>query len=73
MATVKSVRDFGVIVDVLRGRDGLLHMSEISHRVRGLDAPKLLSEGDSILVKCIGSDPISGTLKLSRKVVLVTV
>lgn len=70
LATVKLVRDFGVIVDVLRGREGLVHMTEISHSVRGLDAPKLLKEGDTLTVKVLGADPISGSLKLSRKAML---
>ena len=53
---------------VLRGRDGLLHMSEISHNITGPEATAMLSVGQHIDVKCVGVDPLSGAVKLSAKV-----
>lgn len=67
VGTVKEVRDFGAILEVLRGRTGMLHMSEISPKVSGVDAPKLLAVGDRLTVECLEVDNLSGAVKLSRK------
>eukprot|EP00953_Heterococcus_sp_UTEX-ZZ885_P023661 12992-Heterococcus_DN1.PRE.5 len=41
-ATVTDVKDFGAIVEILRGRMGLLHMTEISHHASGRPVASLL-------------------------------
>ena len=63
--TVKSVKDFGVFVEALPGKEGLVHISELADfRVNKTeDVAKL---GDEIWVKCIGIDD-KGRVKLSRK------
>jgi polyribonucleotide nucleotidyltransferase len=69
-AVVQEVKDYGAFVEVLRGRTGLLHVSEISNVVSGMGAVELLKAGDCLDVMCIGSDPLSGAVKLSRKRIL---
>jgi len=66
---VKSIVAFGAFVEVLPGKDGLLHISEIEHR-RLNTVDEVLKEGDVIEVQLIGIDPKTGKLKLSRKVLL---
>jgi len=66
---VKSIVAFGAFVEVLPGKDGLLHISEIEHR-RLNTVDEVLKEGQEIEVKLIGIDPKTGKLKLSRKVLL---
>ena len=66
---VKSITNFGAFVEVLPGKDGLLHISEISwDRVEKVE--DVLKEGEEIEVKLIAIDPKTGKLKLSRKVLL---
>jgi polyribonucleotide nucleotidyltransferase len=68
-ATVKSIVPFGAFVEFLPGKQGLVHISEVSwKRLETLEG--VLKEGDSIKVKLIGTDPKSGKFKLSRKVLL---
>lgn len=68
-ATVKSVVAFGAFVEFLPGKQGLVHISEISwKRLETLDG--LVNEGDQMKVKLIGTDPKSGKFKLSRKVLI---
>jgi len=68
-ATVKSIVPFGAFVEFLPGKQGLVHISEVSwKRLETLDG--VLREGDVIKVKLIGTDPKSGKFKLSRKVLL---
>ncbi|TMI62490.1 MAG: polyribonucleotide nucleotidyltransferase [Bacteroidetes bacterium] len=68
-ATVKSIVPFGAFVEFLPGKQGLVHISEVSwKRLETLDG--VLNEGDVIKVKLIGTDPKSGKFKLSRKVLL---
>ena len=62
-------RNFGAFVEILPGKDGLLHISEIDHK-RIEKVEDVLHEGDKIKVKLIGIDSRSGKLKLSRKVLL---
>ena len=65
---VKTIVDFGAFVEVLPGRDGLVHISELAeHRVNKVTDE--VSEGDVFLVKVIGIDK-RGKIKLSRKAVL---
>jgi len=66
---VKSIVPFGAFVEVLPGKDGLLHISEIEWK-RLEKVEEVLKEGDEIEVKLIEIDQRSGKLKLSRKVLL---
>ena len=67
---IKSIVSFGAFVEILPGKDGLLHISEIDNRRFENMEETGLKEGDEIEVKLIGLDPKSGKLKLSRKVLL---
>jgi polyribonucleotide nucleotidyltransferase len=68
-ATVKSIVPFGAFVEFMPGKQGLVHISEVSwKRLETLDG--VLNEGDVIKVKLIGTDPKSGKFKLSRKILL---
>jgi len=66
---VKSIVPFGAFVEVLPGKDGLLHISEIEWR-RLEKVEDALKEGEEVEVKLIEIDQRSGKLKLSRKVLL---
>jgi polyribonucleotide nucleotidyltransferase len=66
---VKALQPYGAFVEILPGKDGLLHISEIEWR-RIDDVSTVLKEGDEIEVKLIEIDQRSGKLKLSRKVLL---
>jgi polyribonucleotide nucleotidyltransferase len=66
---VKNIMPFGAFVEVMPGKDGLLHISEIEHR-RLEKVEEVLKEGDEIEVKLIAVDEKTGKLKLSRKVLL---
>ena len=57
---------FGAFVDFY-GKSGLVHISEITH-ARLEKVEDALKVGDSIKVKLIGTDPKTGKLRLSRKV-----
>jgi len=68
-ATVKSIMPFGAFVEFLPGKQGLVHISEVSwKRLETLEG--ILKEGDKVKVKLIGTDPKSGKFKLSRKILL---
>ena len=67
---VKTIVDFGAFVEILPGKDALLHISEIDYKRFETMAETGLNEGDQIEVKLIGSDPKTGKLKLSRKALL---
>jgi polyribonucleotide nucleotidyltransferase len=68
-ATVKSIMPFGAFVEFLPGKQGLVHISEISwKRLETLEG--IVKEGDQMKVKLIGTDPKSGKFKLSRKVLI---
>ncbi|MFH1118943.1 MAG: polyribonucleotide nucleotidyltransferase [Bacteroidota bacterium] len=66
---VKNITTFGAFVEVLPGKDGLLHISEIDWK-RLKDVESALKVGDEIDVKLIEIDSKTGKLKLSRKVLL---
>ncbi len=66
---VKSIMPFGAFVEILPGKDGLLHISEIEWR-RLEKVEEVLKEGDEVEVKLIEIDKKTGKLKLSRKVLL---
>ncbi|MBM3921717.1 MAG: polyribonucleotide nucleotidyltransferase [Sphingomonadales bacterium] len=68
-AVVKSIMPFGAFVEFLPGKQGLVHISEVSwKRLETLDG--LVKEGDAMKVKLIGTDPKSGKFKLSRKALI---
>jgi polyribonucleotide nucleotidyltransferase len=65
---VKKITDFGAFVEILPGREGLLHISEIEHhRIRNVSDH--LALGDEVDVKLVNVDPM-GKLDLSRKALL---
>jgi len=66
---VKTITNFGAFIEILPGKDGLLHISEIDWK-RTEDVEKVLTVGQDLEVKLIGLDPKTGKLKLSRKVLL---
>ncbi|OYV88244.1 MAG: hypothetical protein B7Z68_13485, partial [Acidobacteria bacterium 21-70-11] len=63
--TVKSIRDFGVFVD-LGGVDGMVHISELSHRV-GVRPSQVVKIGDSVRAKVLEADRGKGRIALSMK------
>ena len=66
---VKAVAPYGAFVEIIPGKDGLLHISEIAwDRVEKTEDH--LEVGQEIEVKLIGLDPKTGKLRLSRKVLL---
>ncbi|MEI6816854.1 MAG: polyribonucleotide nucleotidyltransferase [Bacteroidota bacterium] len=66
---VKSIMPFGAFVEILPGKDGLLHISEVDwKRLENLDG--ILKAGDKIQVKLIEVDRKTNKLKLSRKVLI---
>jgi polyribonucleotide nucleotidyltransferase len=66
---VKSLQTYGAFVEIMPGKDALLHISEVAYeRLATLDG--VLKEGDVVQVKLIGVDEKTGKLKLSRKVLL---
>lgn len=67
---IRSIVAFGAFVEILPGKDGLLHISEIGNRRYETMEETGLKEGDMIEVKLIGIDPKNGKLKLSRKALL---
>jgi len=68
-ATVKSIQPYGAFVEFLPGKQGLLHISEVSwKRLESLEG--VLNEGDVVKVKLTGTDPRTGKFKLSRKILL---
>ncbi len=66
---VKTITPYGAFVEIMPGKDGLLHISEIEHR-RLEKVEEVLSEGDVIEVKLLAVDEKNGKLKLSRKALL---
>ena len=69
--TVLKLLDFGAIVSVLPGKDGLLHISQISQQ-RVASVADHLKEGQLVKVKVLEADD-KGRLRLSMKAVEVTV
>ncbi|MFI5218420.1 MAG: polyribonucleotide nucleotidyltransferase [Bacteroidia bacterium] len=66
---VKNIMAFGAFIEILPGKDGLLHISEISHeRLESMDG--VFKEGEMVKVKLIDVDKKTGKLKLSRKVLM---
>jgi polyribonucleotide nucleotidyltransferase len=68
-AKVKTIMAYGAFVEIMPGKDGLLHISEYDwKRIDSLEG--LLKEGDIIDVKYVGDDPKTKKIKLSRKVLI---
>lgn len=66
---VKSIVEFGAFIEILPGKDGLLHISEISwDRIAKMDG--VFKEGEIVKVKLVEVDKKTGKLRLSRKVLL---
>jgi polyribonucleotide nucleotidyltransferase len=66
---VKSVVSFGAFIEILPGKEALLHISEMDWK-RIENAEDFAKEGEEVEVKLIGVDERTGKLKLSRKVLL---
>ncbi len=66
---IKSIVSFGAFVEIMPGKEGLLHISEIEHR-RLDKVEEVLKEGELVKVKLIGFDKKSGKIKLSRKALM---
>jgi len=66
---VKSVVSFGAFIEILPGKEALLHISEMDWS-RVENAEDFAKEGEEMEVKLIGVDERTGKLKLSRKVLL---
>ena len=64
---VVKCMDFGAFVNFMPGRDGLVHISELQN-ARTDKTTDVVKEGQSVFVKCLGSDD-RGKVKLSMKVV----
>ncbi|MCO5237561.1 MAG: polyribonucleotide nucleotidyltransferase [Chitinophagaceae bacterium] len=68
-AVVKGIKEFGAFVEFMPGKQGLLHISEISwKRLETIEG--VLKEGDSVKVKLVGVDQKTGKFKLSRKALM---
>lgn len=68
-AKVKTIMPYGAFVEIMPGKDGLLHISEYDwKRIDSLEG--LLKEGDIVEVKYVGDDPKTKKIKLSRKALL---
>jgi polyribonucleotide nucleotidyltransferase len=67
--TVKGIQTFGAFIEIIPGKQGLLHISEISwERVKSVE--EVLKEGDTVEVKLLEIDEKKGNLRLSRKALL---
>ena len=65
VGTVKKIMDFGAFVEILPGRDGLVHISHIAdEHIKSVS--DVLKEGDEVVVKVLEIDP-QGKIRLSRK------
>jgi len=66
---VKAVQPYGAFVEIMPGKDGLLHISEIKHeKIENMEG--VLEIGEEVKVKLIDIDKKTGKLRLSRKVLL---
>jgi polyribonucleotide nucleotidyltransferase len=67
--TVKTIMPYGVFVGFEGGKDGLLHVSEMSHsRIDNVE--DAFSEGDEVTFKIVDIDERTGKLRLSRKAIM---
>ena len=68
--TVRSVMPYGCFVEIMPGKDGLLHISEIDWKRLETVEEAGLKEGDKISVKLVDIDQKTGKYKLSHRVLL---
>ena len=68
--TIKSIVAFGAFVEILPGKEALLHISEIDYKRFETMEETGLKEGDKIEVKLIGVDPKTNKYKLSHKALM---
>jgi polyribonucleotide nucleotidyltransferase len=68
LGNVKRVLDFGAIVELFPGTDGLVHISQLAEE-RVESVSDILKEGDEVLVKVLGVEA-NGRIRLSRKAAL---
>ena len=68
--TVRSVMPYGCFVEIMPGKDGLLHISEIDWKRLETVEEAGIKEGDKLQVKLLDIDPKTGKYKLSRRVLL---
>ena len=68
--TVRSIMPYGCFVEILPGKDGLLHISEIDWKRLETVEEAGLKEGDKITVKLLEIDPKTGKYKLSHRVLI---
>ena len=66
--TVRSIMPYGCFVEILPGKDGLLHISEIEWKRLETVEDAGIKEGDKIKVKLLEIDPKTGKYKLSHRV-----
>ena len=68
--TVRSIMPYGCFVEILPGKDGLLHISEIDWKRLETVEEAGIKEGDKLKVKLLDIDSKTGKYKLSRRVLL---
>jgi polyribonucleotide nucleotidyltransferase len=73
--TIIEIKDFGAVVELLRNKEGLLHVSEITEEMAHPEGNfgvvhRHLTVGQKIEVLCTGVDPVQGYIRLSRKALL---
>ena len=68
--TIRSVMPYGCFVEIMPGKDGLLHISEIDWKRLETVEEAGLKEGDKIKVKLLEIDPKTGKYKLSHRVLI---
>ena len=68
--TVKSIMPYGCFVEILPGKEGLLHISEIDWKRLETVEDAGIKEGDKIQVKLLEIDPKTGKYKLSHRVLI---
>ena len=68
--TVRSIMPYGCFVEIMPGKDGLLHISEIDWKRLETVEEAGIKEGDKIKVKLMEIDPKTGKYKLSHRVLM---
>ncbi|MBS7285031.1 MAG: polyribonucleotide nucleotidyltransferase [Prevotella sp.] len=68
--TVRSIMPYGCFVEIMPGKDGLLHISEIDWKRLEKVEDAGIKEGDKIKVKLLEIDPKTGKYKLSHRVLI---
>ena len=68
--TVRSIMPYGCFIEIMPGKDGLLHISEIDWKRLETVEDAGIKEGDKLQVKLLDIDPKTGKYKLSRRVLM---